>query len=517
MEEKNVQTTEEVEVDLGRLLQAVWHRLWLVILVAVVTTAITLAGTLMLVTPQYESSAKFYVNNGSLALGDISITAGDLSASKGLVKTYIVILGTRETLNDVIDYAGVEMTYSELKGYISADAVDNTEIFRVTITHPDPAVAEKLANADAHVLPKRIDTIVEGTSAMVVETAVIAATPSSPNSVQNAVIGLVIGLVLSIAGIVIRELVDTTIRAEDDVIRISQQPVLATVPDMLAPTKGGRYYSRYSRYNRYGKQKTEGQQEPKLIGSEISFTASEAYKLLRTKLQYSFADESNCRVIGISSALSGEGKSLTSINLAHSLSQLDKKKVLLIDCDMRRPSLATKLPINKRPGLSGYLSGQNQLEELLQNCGIAGDEEAFQVIASGQNPPNPIELLSSARMKSLLEKLRETYDYIILDLPPVSEVSDALAVAKMTDGMLLVVRQHYCQRPVLSAAVRQFDFVESRILGVVYNCTIDEGHGYGYGYYKRYYRKYYGRYGHKYEGSYLSSNKQPQSADQGDA
>ena len=499
MDEKKITNNEEVEVDLRRLLQAVWRRIWLVVLVAVVTTSITLVGTLMFVTPQYQSSAKFYVNNGSFSLDDFSISSADLSASKGLVKTYIVILSTRETLNDVIDYAGVDMTYGELTNLITATAVDETEIFQVTVTHPDPATAEKLADAIAHVLPKRINTIVEGTSAKVVESAVIASAPSSPNYIQNTIIGLVIGLVLSIAGIIVRELVDVTIRTEDDITRVCQQPVLATVPDMTAPGKGGRYQ------NGYGgrKQPADPQQEPKLIGNDINFSAAEAYKLLRTKLQYSFTDESNCRVIGISSALSGEGKSLTAINLAHSLSQLDAK-VLLIDCDMRRPSLAAKLPINKRPGLSGYLTNQNHLEDIVQNCNIEGDETAFKVIASGQNPPNPIELLSSARMKGLLSKLRETYDYIILDLPPVGEVSDSLAVAKITDGMLLVVRQHYCQRPALSAAIRQFAFVDGRILGVVYNCTLDEGHNYGY--YKRYYRK---RYGHKYEGSYLSSNKQP--------
>jgi capsular exopolysaccharide synthesis family protein len=417
-----------------------------------------------------------------------------------LVKTYIVILSTRETLNDVIDYAGVDMSYKELLSYISATSVDETEIFQVTVTHPDPVTAEKLADAIAQVLPKRINTIVEGTSAKVAESAVLPTSPSSPNYVRNALIGLIAGVVMTIAGIVIRELVDVTIRTEDDITRVCPHPVLATVPDMMAPTKGGRYH-----YSGYGnkKQPADSAQEPKLIGNDISFTASEAYKILRTKLQYSFADESNCHVIGVSSALSGEGKSLTSINLAHSLSQLDKK-VLLIDCDMRRPSLAAKLPINKRPGLSGYLTNQNHLDDIVQNCNIEGDETAFQVIASGQNPPNPMELLSSARMNRLLTKLRESYDYIILDLPPVGEVGDSLAAAKMTDGILMVVRQHYCQRPALSAAVRQFAFVDVRILGVVYNCTLDEGHNYGY--YKRYYRK---RYGRKYEGSYLSSNKQP--------
>ncbi len=503
MDEKTMKQNEEVEIDLGRLMQAVLRKGWLVILVAILCTAIALVGTMVFITPQYQSSAMFYVNNGSLSLGNatISLSAGDISASRGLVNTYIVILGTRETLNDVIDYAGVDMTYGELKGIISAEAVDETEIFRVTVTHPDPVTAEKLANAIAYILPKRIDTIVEGTSAKVAESAVLATNPSSPSYIKNAVLGLVIGVVLAAAVIIIRELADVSVRVEEDIARVCEHPVLAAVPDMTVPSKGGRYHRAG-----YGDRTQPGAalQDSATIGTNISFAATEAYKLLRTKLQYSFADERNSRVIGVSSALTGEGKSVTAINLAHSLAQLDKK-VLLIDCDMRRPSLATKLPINKRPGLSGYLTSQNHLDEIIQSCGLTDAEDSFQVIASGHNPPNPVELLSSARMTRLLDKLQDIYDYIILDLPPVSEVSDSLAVAKLTDGMLLVVRQNYCDRRALSAAVRQFAFVEGRILGVVYNCTTEENNSYSSSYKK--YNKSYSRYGRKYEGSYLAASK----------
>ena len=161
---------------------------------------------------------------------------------------------------------------------------------------------------------------------------------------------------------------------------------------------------------------------------------------------------------------------------------------------MRRPSLAAKLPIQKAPGLSDFLAGQSHADNLIQNCGLKENERAFHVVSAGRNPPNPMELLSSTRMEQMLALLRRSYDYIILDLPPVGEVGDALAVAKMTDGMLLVVRQNYCNRLALGAAVRQFAFVDSRILGIVYNCTDEGGNGYS--------KKYYKKYGKKYENSY---------------
>lgn len=376
---------------------------------------------------------------------------------------------------------------------ISAAPVNETEIFEIIVTSTDPQEAEDIADAIAYILPKRITSIIEGTSAKIVDSAVTPVRPSSPNYTQNTMIGFLLGLLLSIVVIVLREVFAVTIRAEEDIARGCSYPVLATVPNMAAASKGGYYYGAYGSHSK--KQPAKSGEEKALItliGSKISFSAAEAYKLLRTKLQFSFADEKACRVIGVSSALAGEGKSLTSINLAYSLSQLNKR-VLLIDCDMRRPSLCTKLPIKKMPGLSNYLSGQISLDQLLQKCGIPGEEEAFSVVASGRNPPNPIELLSSDRMSSMLEELRTAFDYVILDLPPVAEVSDAMAVAKNTDGILLVVRQDYGNHVDLAAAVHEFEFVGAKLLGVVFNCAHDFGAGYG-KYYRRYYGRYYGRY-----------------------
>lgn len=506
---EEIEKNEDVEIDIQRLFGAVWHKIWLIILAAVLCAVATVLFTLYFVTPEYESSAMFYVNNNSLSLGDtsFSIDSGDITAAKSLVDSYIVILNTPTTLKDVIDYAGVNRTHTELVKMITAEAVNETEIFQVVVTSPDPAEAEKIASAIAHILPKRISNIIEGTSARIVDTAVIPTKPSSPNYTMNTLIGFAVGLVLMTLMVILQEAFDVTIRTEEDMLQVCKHPVLASVPDMSAPGKGGYYNYGYGNKHRSTQRKsTSGHtQPPVLFGKNISFAASEAYKLLRTKLQFSFADEGASRVIGLSSALSGEGKSLSAVNLAYTLSQLEKK-VILIDCDMRRPTLSEKMGIRKLPGLSGYLTGQHTLEEMIQNCNIKNEETAFQVVTAGQNPPNPIELLSSDKMTKFLKQLRNKYDYIILDLPPVGEVSDAMAVAKETDGMLLVVRQNYCDRVMLKEAVRQFQFINTKILGVVYNCASESSGRYGKGYYKRNYRRYYQNYsrnGRRYEGAYM--------------
>lgn len=490
MNEPTVNREEFVEIDIKRLLDAVVKKSWLVVLVAVLCAGLTLLGTIFLITPQYEATAMFYVNNSDISVGNtsLSLTSSDITASRGLVDTYIVILNTRETMNDVIDYAGVNRTYRELTEMIAAESVEKTEVFRVTVTSPSPEEAEKIANSIAYILPKRISNIVDGTSAKIVDAAVVPTKPSSPSYTNNTVLGFLLGLVLITAVIMLQELFDVTIRSEEDIAGVCKHPVLSAVPDMTAQSKGGYYYGYGEAGKKVKKPAAEGQSAktaPVLVGSEINFAASEAYKLLRTKLQYSFAGENTCRVIGVSSAMTGEGKSLTSVNLAFTFSQLGER-VLLIDCDMRRPSLPAKLPIARKPGLSGYLSGRVKENNLIQLCGLKEDEAAFHVIAAGEIPPNPVELLSSPKMAKMLKALRSSYDYIILDLPPIGEVSDALAVVKETDGVLLVVRQDYCNRNALASAVRQFEFVGTRILGVNFNCAKESAGAYSKKYYKKY-------------------------------
>ena len=391
MNEYEIQKNDEMELDIGRVIRKILDRAWLVLLVTVLCTGLSIVATYFLITPQYQASAMFYVNNNSRQLGDgaSSVSSGDLSTSRNLVDSYLVILNTKETIQAVIDYAGTDLPYETLKDMIAAEAVNETEIFQVTITSSDPAEAMILADAIVEVLPERISTIIDGTSAKVVETAVYPSAPSSPSYPKNAVLGGLVGFLLIVAIIALHEIFNVTIGSEEDISQCCKHPILASVPDITAPSKGSSYYSTAKKSGRKKSGSAAGgvqQKRMNLIGGKISFAASEAYKLLRTKLQFSFADDNDCRVIGLSSALSGEGKSLTAINLAYTLSQLNKK-VILIDCDMCRPTLAEKLGVAKAPGLSNLLTGQSGLDNLLQTCNLKGEEKAFHVITAGQNPP----------------------------------------------------------------------------------------------------------------------------------
>ena len=230
-----------------------------------------------------------------------------------------------------------------------------------------------------------------------------------------------------------------------------------------------------------------------MLGDQLNFAAAEAYKLLRANLTFSLPDEQKCRVVGVTSAVRGEGKSTTSINLAYTLAETGKR-VLLVEADMRRPQLAHRLAIDAAPGLSNLLAGLCREKDVVQDVGLL---ENMKVITSGDVPPNPSELLGSERMSTVVETLAQSFDFIIFDLPPVNAVSDGLVVSRFIQGMIVVVRQDYSDRQGLSAALRQLEYMHIKVLGFVMTHSSISGGRYGrYGRFGRYGR--YGQYG-RYE------------------
>lgn len=225
----------------------------------------------------------------------------------------------------------------------------------------------------------------------------------------------------------------------------------------------------------------------KFLGGNLSFAAAESYKLLRTNLNFSIPNGKKCKVIGVTSALKGEGKSTTAVNIAYTMAQAGGK-VLLVECDLRLPTLAKRLTVNAEPGVSNLLVGQCSVNEALQGSGIKSN---LWVITAGEIPPNPAELLGSTNMEKVIGKLSEHFDVIVLDLPPLTVVSDALIASKYVDGMIVVVRQGYCDRRSIDETVRQLHFADAKILGFVMTGANTQSKSY-----KRY-GKSYGYYGNK--------------------
>ncbi len=223
----------------------------------------------------------------------------------------------------------------------------------------------------------------------------------------------------------------------------------------------------------------------KTLHKNLEFTATEQYKLLRTNLDFTLPEGEKCPVIGVTSSMRGEGKSTTSINLAYVLAEKGNK-VLLIDGDLRIPSIAKKLELEASIGLTDLLMGKGANISEFQSPLLKN----WFILPSGNIPPNPSELLGSRRMEIVLKELREAFDYIIIDLPPVNIVSDALSISSLITGMILVIREDYTEKKELEHCFRQLKLSNVNVLGCVMNVA-KAGSG-SYGKYKKYrYYKYY--------------------------
>ena len=199
-----------------------------------------------------------------------------------------------------------------------------------------------------------------------------------------------------------------------------------------------------------------------IVEKEPKSIAAESYRTLRTNIQYSSFDK-EYRVIVVTSSEPGEGKSTTAGNLALSMAQ-DNKKVILIDCDLRKPSIHKKFKISNLVGLSDVIVGKEELTKVVHRY-----NKNLVILTSGKLPPNPSEMLSSKTMSSLLESLKETFDYIILDTPPVQAVTDSQILSTKADGTILVVRAERTKKESVENAVNLLRKVNANIIGTVLN------------------------------------------------
>ncbi|MBO4265373.1 MAG: hypothetical protein J5922_04780 [Clostridia bacterium] len=249
-----------LEIDIKKLVMAFWHKIWFIVLASGLCAALAFSYAAFIVTPQYSASSLMFVNNSSISLGatSISMTSSDLSASKTLVDTYIVILKTRKTLNKVIEETGVKYSYGRLSNMISVSAVNNTSVFKITVTSPHPEESALIANSISDVLIDSISDIIEGTSARIVDRAVVPTSRSSPNVTRYTAIGLLAGLVIAVAIIVISELNDDLVHNGDLIVEKYKLPVFAEIPDLNAAAKRYGYYQKYGKYKKYSSYSSYG-------------------------------------------------------------------------------------------------------------------------------------------------------------------------------------------------------------------------------------------------------------------
>ena len=233
MREMFKENRDGFEVDLQKLLFSYLQKWWLILLCTVVVAAAACGITKYFITPMYQSSVMIYVNNIRADQQIDSITSSNLSTSQRLVGTYVNIIKSDTVLEKVADASGLDITATGIRAVMSAEQVEETELFKVIITHPDPTVAAQLANAVAKVAPAEIEEFVEGSSTKIIDYAKVPTKPSSPNMMRNAVLGALIGCVLAIGWLTVMFLLDVRIKDEEDLLMLAEFPVLGQIPEFL--------------------------------------------------------------------------------------------------------------------------------------------------------------------------------------------------------------------------------------------------------------------------------------------
>ena len=433
-------------------------------------------------TPMYEAKIQLFVSTPSSAL-DISALVQGSSFSQQRVKSYAQIINSPSTLSPVIRQLALDTTAERLAKRVKASAPLDTVLINVTVTDESPSRSARIANAIGAQFALTANQIELSQSAAsnaikvtMVKSAFVPKSPATPKVPLNLLLGTILGFGLGVGLSILRQIFDNTIKNEED---LDGTPLLGVVG--------------------FDETATE-----KPLISQISRYASrtEAFRQLRTNLQYSRA-ENPPRVIAITSALPGEGKTSSSTNLAIALANTGFNTVI-VEADMRRPKLNSYTGASEESaGLSELLSGRiegnlsSAISKIIRPSGIV---ESLDLITSGKIPPNPSELLDSELFSELIEVLRNKYHFVILDCPPTLPVADATIISARVDGVLIVVKADSTRVTQFTGVRDSVTNVGGSVLGALINMIpvsrsyYDYGYkyGYGYGYGRKYgsYKKY---------------------------
>lgn len=377
------------------------------------------------------------------------------------VASYTSLVGTERVLDPVVEDLGLDMSSAVLRERVTAESPANTVLIHVSATHEEPVLAARIANAVAESLASEVAELEtpegEGASPVrleVVRSASVPAAPSAPSLRLNVAVALITGLMLGAGLAALRQALDTRVRSEEDIAALTDTAVIGHISiDETA------------------------RDHPLVVQSSPRHPRSEAFRRLRTNLQFLDLDGGPQAIVVVSS-VPDEGKSTTAINLAITLADADAR-VLLIDADLRRPSVANYLGIEGSVGLTTVLIHRAELRDVIQPWGSAG----LFVVPSGAVPPNPAELVGSRTMAKLIEEVREQFDYVIIDTPPLLPVTDAALIAKMTNGALMVTGAGLVRRDQFLQSLSNLSSVNARVLGVVLNKVSRDADGHDYGYY----------------------------------
>lgn len=422
----------------------------------------------LLQTPLYQASTRLFVSTTS------GTTANDLYQgsrySQERVFSYTQLVMGETLAKRTIDRLQLSMSPAELQTHVTATSKPGSVLINVSVLDKSPVRARDIADAlstEFVSLASELETPSEGgrpeARVVVEQKASIPNKPVVPNTRLNLALGAVLGVILGIAGALLRDRLDNTVKSQESLEETARTSVVGYIPfDAGVENK------------------------PAILFDADRSAVAESFRKLRTNLQFLAVDHPP-QMIVVTSSSPSEGKSTTAINVALALAEADHR-VVLVDADLRRPRLAKYLALVQSVGLSTVLRGGTALDEAIQETKFPN----LKVLASGAIPPNPSEILGSLAAQNLLAELRLQFDYVIIDSPPLLAVTDAAILAARSDGALIVVRAGKTKRDQLAHAAKMLSDVGAVLLGSVLTMMPTRGSAsYSYSYY------YGGNYGDK--------------------
>lgn len=437
-----------------------------VLVIAAFVGGITVYDT-MFKKPVYQAQTTIVIAKSDNTSNSAS-TLNDVNVSQKLTTTYGEIAKSELVLNQVIDNLGLEMGVKELGKNLTVKPVEDTSILSVSVRDLNAWQSARIANEIADVFSEEVAKIYKLDNVSQLSVAKVPENPANNTLTRDVILAVAIAAALVGGFAFLRFYLDDTVKHGDEVEKIYGLPKTGRIckSDMKAGKKGETI------------SELVVEKYPKAI-------VSENIKSLRTNLQFTAIDK-NLKTILVTSTNASEGKSFVSANLAISFAQAEKK-VLLVDCDLRKGRVHRLFDVPNTDGLSNLLTDDlENVAHYIHNTGV----DNLDIITCGTYPPNPSELLASRKMKKLLTSLRHRYDIIIFDGAPIGGLADSVILSSLMDEAIIVVKDGNTSKTDLMAAKLELEKVGAKVAGIVFNMVNRKsskyynyyyGHGYGYG------------------------------------
>ena len=431
------------EVNIKDYFSYLKHYIFAFIIAIMIAVSGVLVYDIVIKKPVYTAKTTVVIANSEEGKSTAT-TLNDVNMSQKLTTTYSEIAKSDLVLNDVINTLGIDMDVKALSKNDTVKPVDDTSIMSISVKDLDPAQAARITNTIANVFSSKITEIFKLDNVSQLSVAEKPTAPSNDTTVRDAILATAVAILVVAGFAFLKFYLDDTVKHTDDIEKNLGLPVAGSVLK--------------------GSSKQKKTQNELIVERLPKAVVSENIKSLRTNLQFTSID-SRLETILVTSTNASEGKSFISSNLAVSFAQADKK-VLLVDCDLRKGRLHRIFGITNTAGLSDLLAGDLRgLSKYIRNTGIKN----LDLITCGTYPPNPSELLASQKNKRLIRLLKDRYDIVIFDGAPIGGLADSVILSSLVNETLIVVREGATAKSDLAFVKDSLDKVGAKIAGVVFN------------------------------------------------